>query len=87
MRKNRREIVESLERRADYIATPGGAVGLVRTFRYMSEGGKPRYTADEVERALWGDLDTAEGAIIDALAWFALEEVGRAIRDEAERGS
>ncbi len=71
-------------------------VAMVRGFNCLCTrkgshtGGTVEYdcTASEIGSVLYGDgSDAGEmaGKIYDALAWFALEEVGRAIADLSER--
>lgn len=85
--RHRRQIVLSITALADDLGEQGGAVGLVRGFTCLNtRPGKPEYTADEIGQALWGPLGKAKPAIVDALGWYALEEVGLAIANLRENG-
>lgn len=60
------------------------AISMIRGFRCLQGDA----TADEIGSVLYGDGSDAgdmAGMIYSALAWFALEDVGRAITDLAER--
>lgn len=65
-------------------------IDIVRGFNCLLDMGGPggakfEYSTDEVGRALYGRVCDAEAAIVDALAWYALEEVARAWVDAGGR--
>lgn len=72
-RKNRKKILALCNYYAEELGE-GGAVELVQNFNCI----KRDFTADEVGRALYGRYNDDLTQIYNALAWFALEEVGRA---------
>ena len=65
----------------------GGIIELVQSFGCLSSGGKPDYTADEVGATLYGTKSRMDPHIVNALAWFALEEVARSYMDCTTEGS
>ena len=81
-RANALGIVTAVEHLASDLGEEG-AVSFVRGWRSVKDAGA---TEADVASALYGrgDTDGADG-VLNALAWFALEEVGRAIEAEAER--
>jgi len=81
-RRNREAIAEYAEQMASDIGE-GGAVELVQGFNCFRNG-KP--SSAEVGRALYGRAkEEDEHNVLNALAWFALEEVSRAYADMLER--
>jgi hypothetical protein len=63
--------------------TGESVIEVVRGFNCLCDRRRPAalacdYSADEVGRALYGRVCDADAAILDALAWYALEEVARA---------
>lgn len=76
-KQNRREIIELVKRMADDLGE--NAVNLVMGFRCL----KDVTTEEEVGRVLYGARVTENDTqVANALAWFALEEVARAVADE-----
>ena len=86
--RNRLNIGYSLSLQARDLGEDG-PVSLVRGFRCLSGGSAP--SEEAVSLAIYGgkirseDLEEEVGVVLNALAWWALEEVGRAIEAEAER--
>jgi hypothetical protein len=81
---NRMNIGYSLALQADDLGEDG-PVSLVRKFRCLSGGNAP--SEEAIALALYGgrippgneDLEDEIGTVLNALAWWALEEVGHAI--------
>jgi len=81
-RSHRKEIVKSIEQAACDLGEPG-AVSFVLGFRCVKQLGS---TESDVASAMYGIAAGRDAYdVLNALAWFALEEVGRAIEAEAER--
>jgi hypothetical protein len=88
--RNRLNIGYSLSLQARDLGEDG-PVSLVRGFRCLSGGNAP--SEEAVSLAIYGgrirpgddNLEDEVGTVLNAIAWWALEEVGRAIEAEAER--
>lgn len=80
-RRNRKAIAAAVEAMADDLGEQ--PIPFVRSFRCLED-----YTTDNaIAAALYGGRSNdveATAVVENALAWFALEEVGRAIADAAE---
>ena len=78
VRVHRPAILAMLGALADDLGEP--VIEVVRGFNCLADNRtrKPDYSPDDVGRALYGRLCDAQAQIVDALAWYALEEVARA---------
>lgn len=88
-RRNKTAIRAALKSMADDLGED--TVSMIRGFGCLTDNRKPHtaslndrstVTAEEVGSVLWGDGSDAgdmQNMIVDALCWFALEEVGRAL--------
>lgn len=84
VRANKRAIVSTLQEMAGDLGED--LLSMVTGFNCL--GKRFPVTVDEVGSVVYGDGSDAGDAadmIYSALAWFALEEVGRAISDASER--
>ena len=74
--KHREAIIELLNETRESIGEPGSIVEMVQNFNCL---GKDDYTQDEVGQALYASNAKAkeQQQVLNALAWFALEEVCR----------
>ena len=79
-RRNRKEIVEVIENMADDLGE--SPVEMVRGFNCFRQS-PPSVSA--VGRALYAGKDTEGENLLNALAWFAAEEVARAYCDLANK--
>lgn len=82
-KRHRAAIVECIEHMATELGERG-PVSLVLGFKCLPND----VTETHVAVAMYGSgqhYDRAVDTVLNALAWFALEEVGRAIEAEAER--
>lgn len=92
--RNRMNIAYSLAQQAQDLGEDG-PVSLVRGFRCLNDLSKSdRLPSEEaVALAIYGgrirpgddDLEDEVGNVLNAIAWWALEEVGRAIEAEGDR--
>lgn len=83
VRNNRPGIAAAAEDTAESLGE--GVIDLVRGFNCIDQD---EVSQRDVALALYSDVDQSEGQKFaqNALAWFALEEVARAITDLAEEG-
>jgi len=85
-KRNRNAINAMAAEQADDLGE--GTIALVRMFGCLTEKGKPQYTEEEVAQALYAPIllpiDSPLANIYNALAWYALEEVGRALEQACE---
>lgn len=91
--RNRLNIGYSLAQQAEELGEDG-PVSLVREFRCLNDLSKTDRLPSEraIALAIYGgrirpgddDLKDEVGVVLNAIAWWALEEVGRAIEAEAE---
>lgn len=81
--KHRPAIIELLNETRESIGEPGSIVEMVQNFGCL---GKDDYTQDEVGQALWASNAKAkeQQQVLNALAWFALEEVCRSFESIGE---
>lgn len=81
-RRNRKQIVEMASAQASEFGT--GIIEMIRGFGCFRNGTKP--TDEEIGSALYAGKDIDGGLpILNALAWYAGEEVARAYVDMIER--
>jgi hypothetical protein len=78
-KNNRREIVEMVTEYAqDFGQTP---IELVASFSCLKMNTHDPEDEAEISRALYGRLNSDDTQVPNALAWFAAEEVSRALTD------
>lgn len=75
--KNRAMIAELAEALADDMGED--AISLVRGFNCLDD-----VSVSEVSKALYGSIKTDDTGVLNALAWFACEEVARAYQDACD---
>ena len=77
-KKNRKHILALAREMSDQLGVD--TVGMIRDFKCL---GRKDYTEEEVSRTLYDPKYKGDAfrMVANALAWFALEEVGRALVD------
>lgn len=81
-RRNRAAIAEMTSQQADDFGT--GVIEMIRGFGCFRNGTKP--TDEEIGSALYAGRNVKDGVnVLNALAWYAGEEVSRAYCDIIER--
>lgn len=82
-RRNREAIAQMASEQAEEFGT--GVIEMIRGFGCFRNGTKP--TDEEIGSALYAGKDAKDGLpVLNALAWYAGEEVSRAYTDLIERG-
>lgn len=57
-------------------------INMIRGFRCLGNGKVPDYTVDEIAEAIYGGETENSDVILNAMAWFALEEVARELNPD-----
>lgn len=75
--RNKKDILALLKNQASDFGAEGGVIGMVKGFKCAADEDE-----DAIGRTLYGSAKQAEQGVENCLAWYALEEVARAMCDE-----
>lgn len=75
--RNKKDIIALAKQQADDLGSEGGVIGMIKGFKCASGDDE-----ESIAKTLYGTSKQAEQGVENCLAWYAAEEVARAMVDE-----